>query len=221
MGMADRLNAGPYPVSIHTSPFSLPITNSRSTESPDGILLSVAHLAENAQLLLRMSPCGEHLRGIDFVQPAIQMPIVSLGDGASEAVVEMPPLPGSAELFLSALMGVGAWQLARQSRDIRFGPWPAWYQTGEPIQVRHMFAFDVRFVTAPLRTMQAEATPIPQSCFQMRSDRPRLLSEWAGSVVGARAPPFAPIRHIYHRGRTASEPSDPARGESDSPVREG
>lgn len=196
LGMVDRLNAEPYPDSFLSSRSSSQVAESQRGDSPTEGHLQVAHLLANAQLQLGIPSCG----GWPF-QGAIttrSMHETSWDGGGGEAagVAEIPPLPGSAELFLSAIMGMGAWHLTRQSLDLRLGAWSSWYQTGEPSQVRHMVAFDVRFEAAPLSPMQSAVRLQRRWYVRTRLDRPRLSSEWADSVIGSRAPPLESIRHI-------------------------
>lgn len=60
-------------------------------------------------------------------------------------VEELPGLPGSASLFLSAALSVGAWHLVRKSRDIHLGHLPDWYHPDAPAQIGHSVAVDLQF----------------------------------------------------------------------------
>ena len=196
LGMVDRLNAEPYSVSALSSRPTLRIAESHRSDSAVKGQLQVIDLFSNAQLHLGIPSCGGWLAGEAMALPSTHESSWDRDGGAAGEVIEMPPLPGSAELFLSALLGMGAWHLARQSRDFRLGAWPTWYQTGEPIQVRHIVAFEMSFVAVPLPAVRSSVEPKRHWCVRTRPDRPRMPSEWAGSVVGPRAPPFGAVRHV-------------------------
>jgi hypothetical protein len=67
------------------------------------------------------------------------------GLSTNAEIRELPPLPGSAALFLSALASVGAWHLARSVRHLQFHAIPAWYHDGGPEQIGHAVPFDLDF----------------------------------------------------------------------------
>ena len=56
--------------------------------------------------------------------------------------------PGSVALFLSALSGLGVWQLGRSARKFNLASVPDWYHTGGCTQVGHVTAINPDF-TAP------------------------------------------------------------------------
>ena len=64
------------------------------------------------------------------------------------SVMELPSLPGSAELFLSAMLSVGVWQAVRKTRHVHFADLPDWYHADGPAQIGHSVAIDLQF--APL-----------------------------------------------------------------------
>ncbi len=57
-------------------------------------------------------------------------------------VRELPAAPGSASLFLSAVLSVGAWNLVRSAKHIHFNI-PEWYHTGAPDRIGSTVAFDL------------------------------------------------------------------------------
>jgi len=65
-----------------------------------------------------------------------------------QIAVELPGLPGSASLLLSALLSAGAWQLGRSAKDIHLADLPDWYHTGGPVQVGHATPFDFHAMSA-------------------------------------------------------------------------
>ena len=73
----------------------------------------------------------------------------------------LPPSPGSASLFLSAALSIGAWQLVRSARQIHVGPLPEWYHPGGPAQVGHAFPIDLQFA------------PVAVCCFEQPISDPR------------------------------------------------
>jgi len=61
----------------------------------------------------------------------------------------LPGGPGSVALFLSALSGLGVWQLGRSARKFHFASVPDWYHSGGPVQVGHVTAINPD-LTAPV-----------------------------------------------------------------------
>lgn len=64
-------------------------------------------------------------------------------DGA--VVRDLPPLPSSATLFLSAMLTAGAWHVTRNARHLHLGPLPDWYHSGGAVQVGHVVPADPTF----------------------------------------------------------------------------
>ena len=58
---------------------------------------------------------------------------------------ELPGLPGSAGLFLSAALSIGAWHVLRSARHVHLSHAPDWYHSGGPAQVGHAVPFDLDF----------------------------------------------------------------------------
>ena len=76
---------------------------------------------------------------------------------------QLPRTPGSAALLVSALVSVGAWQLARSAKNLHLANLPEWYHSGAPDQIGHAVAFDFDLPAPPRCTFDqpAEATPTP------------------------------------------------------------
>lgn len=132
-----------------------------------------ADATEDSKLTSRCSCLSE--QGVLWQQPASgwldEFFIHPRGAGGSEvdrqaaqSACEVPALPGSASLFLSAMLSLGAWQLARSARQFDFGVFPEWYHAGGPLQVGHAIAFDLDFHALPLCFIASKAeqggTPI-------------------------------------------------------------
>ena len=105
------------------------------------------------------------------------------------ATRELPPAPGSAALFLSALVSVGAWQLVRSARHISFSAVPEWYHTGGPAQVGHAVAIDLDFGAMPLCSFAPPAPPPPDSFHARREFRVRFAPQHTLAVKSPRGPP--------------------------------
>ncbi len=84
-----------------------------------------------------------------FFDPVSQLSLDIESAGNSQAsptrnnIVELPPAPNSAALFLSALLSVGAYQLARNARHFSLSHLPEWYHPGAPDQIGGSFVFDL------------------------------------------------------------------------------
>ena len=79
---------------------------------------------------------------------------------ADRNVLELPPGPSSATLFLSALAGFGAWHLGRSARKFHLiSHLPEWYHTGGPVQVGHATPLDLEFSLSAMPLCQFD-TPI-------------------------------------------------------------
>ncbi len=99
----------------------------------------------------------EHPYCLDLTSPVClargdsALPAQSNGDGldAGGEVRDLPPLPGSATLFLAAMVSMGGWHLVRSARDLHWGALPEWYHTGGPIQIGHAVPLDLDFHSVP------------------------------------------------------------------------
>lgn len=72
-------------------------------------------------------------------------------DGGNAATVrDLPAAPGSAQLFLSAMLSVGAWHLVRSAKHFHLADIPDWYHPGGPSQIGHVVPFDLDFSALPV-----------------------------------------------------------------------
>lgn len=72
------------------------------------------------------------------------------GGMADTAELHVPPLPGSARLFLGAMLSVGAWQVVRSARDARLGMLPEWYHSGAPAQIGYTVLCELHVNALPV-----------------------------------------------------------------------
>lgn len=102
---------------------------------------------------------------------------------------ELPPPPESAALFLSALLSVGAWHLARSARHLDLSHLPDWYHTAGPAQIGHAVVFDMDVSVAAF-VPSAHSTPKPYP--NVRILQPASVAwytQWFAPVVAPRGPP--------------------------------
>jgi hypothetical protein len=86
-------------------------------------------------------------------------------------VRQLPPLPGSAALYLSAVASIGGWYALRSARNLSWGALPDWYHTGGPSQIGHASPFDLNFHALPLRMDHSVDVEVGERHFYRR--RPR------------------------------------------------
>jgi hypothetical protein len=107
------------------------------------------------------------------------------------ATLELPPLPGSASLFLSALVSMGAWHLVRSVKHVRLESLPEWYHAGGPSQIGHAVPFDLGFSLTPV----AFGSFQPPNCDRIRlyhrhrEQRARCEDQFFFTSEDSRAPP--------------------------------
>ena len=106
---------------------------------------------------------------------------------------ELPPAPGSAALFLSALVSVGAWQLVRSARQINFSAVPEWYHTCAPAQVGHAVAVDLDFGAMPLCSFASPPVKPPDYYNTWRECRVRFAAQHTLTVQPPRGPPLRDV----------------------------
>ena len=112
--------------------------------------------------------------------------------GAARNTCEVPELPGSASLFLTAMLSLGAWQLARSVRQFDFGAFPDWYHCDGPLQVGHAVAFDLNFHALPLCfiAVSAEQSGASVLCYRVgREERTPCTQRSHLRASTPRAPP--------------------------------
>lgn len=136
--------------------------------------------------------------GVDpFVTPLGAGSIVE-DEGESSAskrvIQELPGLPSSSELFLSAMLGMGAWQLVRSTKHLHLSSVPEWYHHGGPAQIGHAVPCDLQFAPAVLCIFDRPSVGVtlrPERTWAdyvpIKSDQPFLRSS-----VALRGPPLLP-----------------------------
>ncbi len=75
-------------------------------------------------------------------QPWANLPAAPVAETDGAAVRQLPALPSSASLFLSAVLSVGAWHTMRKASHLHLANLPEWYHAGAPDQVGHAVVFD-------------------------------------------------------------------------------
>lgn len=112
--------------------------------------------------------------------------------GSSSGITVLPAGPGSVSLFFAAMGGLGAWQLGRSARRIRFGPVPEWYHTGGPPQVGHAVPLDLTSSVVPVFHLDRPAWEPPVLWrFVGRIPVPACTSHDRLFASTPRAPPLA------------------------------
>jgi len=119
-----------------------------------------------------------------------------LKDSSPSEVRELPGLPGSAGLFLSALLSVGAWHTIRKAGHLHLGSLPEWYHTACPERIGHTVAFDFDLANMPVCfTADIAATDVAASACRaheyLRESRSRIRSQFILPVTAPRGPPTA------------------------------
>jgi hypothetical protein len=118
------------------------------------------------------------------------------GPGVAENQLrELPSLPSSATLFLSAMLSISGWHVLRSARHWHFGAVPEWYHTGGPLQVGHAVPLDLEFNALPLCCLELVDSDVGGQRpflhrlwreFRARCDAQRLSL----TVAAPRGPPF-------------------------------
>lgn len=119
-------------------------------------------------------------------------PITVGTDSAPHQVIrQIPPLPGSATLFLSAMLSMGGWYLLRSSaRYLNFAALPEWYHTGGPAQIGHAVPFDIDLSASPLCCFEQPAGERP-TLYRVRRELPPCRDvQCFLSIVAPRGPPL-------------------------------
>ena len=123
-----------------------------------------------------------------FDSPGTVGEITSANFSAAE-IREVPPSPGSASLFLSAMLSVGAWNLLRVSRHANWSHVPDWYHTDCPSQIGHAVPFDFNFSALPLCCFELPAGQRPFLYRVQREEVPRCDAECFLTTTVPRGPP--------------------------------
>jgi len=177
----------------------------------DLVSASVDHNSSHGQLSLApnagFSDLNVSVRATGFIQPDWDVdPFAApLGAGsivgderestaATRVIRELPGLPSSTELFLSAMLGMGAWQLVRTTKHLHLASVPEWYHHGGPVQIGHAVPCDLQFAPAVLCVFDRPAVGVtlcPERTWAdyvpIKSDQPFLRSS-----VALRGPPLLP-----------------------------
>ncbi len=109
---------------------------------------------------------------------------------APAEIREVPPLAGSASLFLSAMLSVGAWNLLRVSRHANWAHMPDWYHTDCPSQIGHAVPFDFEFHSLPLCCFEQPASQRPFLYRVQREEVPRCDAQCFLTITAPRGPPI-------------------------------
>jgi hypothetical protein len=133
---------------------------------------------------------GEALRLHPLHDPA------GLGEPAAASESEagefrsLPGLPGSARLFLSAVLSLAAWQALRSTRHLHLSALPDWYHSGGPVQIGHAVPFDLDCSELPLRPLETAVVEPPAGCGLTRIEHCRpWTSQYAPVQAAPRGPP--------------------------------
>jgi hypothetical protein len=127
--------AVPFAVTL-AQPLSLPSTSCTATTSQCQPSPSAAPVVDGS-VCDRVSGS---LLGSEPWDALTRFPAAS--DEPRQQVRELPGLPGSASLFLSAMLSIGALHVARKSGQLHLGHLPEWYHPDAPYQIGHSVAFD-------------------------------------------------------------------------------
>ena len=135
------------------------------------------------------SPFGDLFRN-----PVLELDLVNFASDSAAArdVRVLPPLPGSAALFLSAVFSMGGWHLVRSARHAHWSNLPEWYHTGGPIQIGHVVPFDLDFSEQPLCIFQPVDAEVGERHFfrrPARETRPRGDRQCFLIITAPRGPP--------------------------------
>ena len=103
---------------------------------------------------------------------------------------EVPPLPSSASLFLSAALSIGACNLLRGSRHASLSHLPDWYHPDGPSQIGHTLLFDFEFHSLPLCCFEQPAAQRPFLYRVQRHEVPRCDTQSFLTITVPRGPPL-------------------------------
>ena len=81
------------------------------------------------------------MEGLAGQRPWTDLPTAPAADRVEHAVRELPAVPSSASLFLSAMLSVGAWHAVRKAGHLHLASLPEWYHPDTP-QIGRSVAFD-------------------------------------------------------------------------------
>ncbi|MCH7702618.1 MAG: hypothetical protein IID37_13120 [Planctomycetes bacterium] len=163
-----------------------------SSPAFDGqLLLASDGQLQPAESSGRSSPSLDSL-GMDLWPSAGSVAAFDTGyDGETAATVrDLPAVPGSAQLFLSAMLSVGAWHFVRSAKHFHLADIPEWYHPGGPTQVGHVVPFDLDFSALPVCFFEQPVAERPALGRHLRESISRMLSQqYFLTNADPRAPP--------------------------------
>jgi hypothetical protein len=137
--------------------------------------------------------------GLEYSQAGLLTvtPVVSVEElpgnarAKSGAVKELPPAPSSAALFLSGMLTIGAYHLARSARHIHLTALPDWYHANCPDQIGHATPFDLDIGSLPVCCFEQPAGQEQRLVHYPRPDLSvcRLTSQCVLTLTAPRGPP--------------------------------
>ena len=154
---------------------------------------SVAHARYSAEVAPAPLPGLVDLEGVIY-RHGVDVETSAVTSRSTEFtgnVIQAPPAPGSAALFMWAVGGLGVWHLGRSARKIHFGDLPEWYHAGGPVQVGHATPLDLEFSTnaLPVCAFAVPAGPQPILLRSWREAPLRVDSQQFLRAVEPRGPP--------------------------------
>lgn len=191
-------------VSVPAQSFAPGFTPAVVSPSPSSRVLSAsaATLGADGPRSPDQSPCIE--LGLDWrVYDEMGRPVIPVGElnlafgedslaGPSSVVLDLPPLPSSASLFLSAALTLGAFQLARSARQVHLGALPHWYHEHCPAQIGHAVAFDMQFAPVAVCPFSGLDGELPAFTRRLpREHRSRFNSQSILLIESPRGPPLS------------------------------
>jgi len=163
-----------------------------SPESSFGDTQTTDFLSQRHELLSAAAPSSTPIDDIsvwDWARTGTS-PLVESGATGSQQIRSLPPAPGSASLFLSAVIMVGGWHLARSSKDLHLGAMPEWYHTGGPNQIGSATPLDLQFAPVAACCFERPTVAIPVIRFRYLSlDYPHPVVREYLSPANPRSPP--------------------------------
>ena len=148
----------------------------------------------SGEAVISSASAGESTGGLNAgafpVAPLSQTPLAEPSRENEPLIRDLPPAPGSAGLFLSAVLSMGAWQLVRSARDLNLGALPEWYHSGGPGRVGHAVPIDLNWTVLPVSCFEQPPAAEPSTYHPAQCEIPsRLRAQSCLAVTGPRAPP--------------------------------
>jgi hypothetical protein len=177
---APALALGTSPLSAPVQP---PLDGTLNAGSPQGAAESLV-----GELGLDWRICDD--QGRPALPAGTMIPCQESATDTTSAVLDLPALPSSASLFLSAALSLGAFHLARSSRHLQLGALPQWYHDQCPAQIGHAVAFDMEFAPLAVCAFTGPTGKRPAvTCRIPREQRSRFDSQSFLLVESPRGPP--------------------------------